>query len=143
MFSVQKKFNIYMLLPEVFIFICCKNAHLKKLSVQIQIGMKRFLSPRASKASWWVRKKQCSSIFSSTSSVCVRTSPLSPPSVWKLDGWNFAYRLLSLLPKHLSTIFLSCWASLYAKFQPSCFQTEGGERGDVRTHTRYINLLWW
>jgi len=25
--------------------------------------------------------------------------------------------------------------SLYAKFQPSSFQTEGGERGDVRTHT--------
>jgi len=33
--------------------------------------------------------------------------PKTPPSVWKLEGWKFVYRLLSLLKKKLPTGFLN------------------------------------
>jgi len=40
--------------------------------------------------------------------VCVRQSPQTHPSVLMLDGWNFAYRFLSLMQKKLSTRYFNC-----------------------------------
>jgi len=37
--------------------------------------------------------------------VCL--SPPTPPSVWKLEGWNFAFSLLILMPKKLRNRFLN------------------------------------
>jgi len=77
---------------------------------------------------------------------------------FEAEGGYFAYRLFILISKMLSTRFLNfcqgadileffLWAALdkactgafllgkeilYAKFQPSCCQTEVGERGDRR-----------
>jgi len=36
--------------------------------------------------------------------VCVRQSPQTPPSVFKLEGWNFTYRFLILMPKNTNQI---------------------------------------
>lgn len=92
----------YIYICHCFLFYCtCTHDTLQHIWFWI-----KNLSPQASEASEWVRKIDAVWIYLACHpSVC--PSPLSPPSIWKLEGWNSTYRFLSLTLRNLRTRLLN------------------------------------